>query len=148
MRVAEEADYGSDLASQDALKSDRRQKGGCTMLGSLTQGRAKSLSDGGRAGGDTFRAQTCIRSRFVLNGRVVIGLAVAGALAISMAARVTIEGSMTFSRLVSPSTIGCAMRVAEEADYGSDLASQDALKSDTSKLTPKRLNPGTWGELA
>ena len=40
------------------------------------------------------------------------------------------------------------MRVAEEADYGSDLASQDALKSDTSNLTPKRLNPGTWGELA
>jgi hypothetical protein len=114
------------------------------MLDKRNQGRAISFCDGGRAGGDAFFAQICICSRFVLywgrRGRVVIARFLA-----TLMAGVTVGISVGVSsevledrRLVSPWSLGCACRVTEGADTGSDTASSGASRSGS----PRNMAPG------
>jgi hypothetical protein len=102
-------------------------------LGRRIQGRAISLSDGGPPGGDTFRVEIASRSWFVLSLRATGRVALAGFLTICLMVGVTFGGSFRGSagvilerRLVSPSPLACAHRVAERGDHGSHPASQGA----------------------
>ena len=102
-------------------------------LGKRIQVRAISLNDGGPPGGDAFFAEIGVRSRFVPNLGASGRVAVAGFLAISLMAGVTLDGSFRIRvdgtsdrRLVSPSPVACAQRVAEGGDHGSHPASEGA----------------------
>jgi hypothetical protein len=102
-------------------------------LGKRIQVRAISFSDGGPLGGDAFCAENGARSRFVLHFGASGRVALAGFLAISLMAGVTLDSSLRASasgtwerRLVSPSPVACAHRVAEGGDLGSHPASQGA----------------------
>jgi hypothetical protein len=102
-------------------------------LGKRIQGRASSLNDGGPPGGDAFRAEIAARSRFVLRFGTTGRVAIAGFLATSLVAGATFEdsvrasaGAVSGQRLVSPSPVACAHRVAEGGDHGSHPASQGA----------------------
>ena len=102
-------------------------------LGKRIQGRAISLNDGGPPGGDALRVEIAERSCFVLKLRATERVAFAGFLAILAMAGATFEGSFRASagvvldcRLVSPSPVACAHRVAEGGDHGSHPASQGA----------------------
>jgi len=102
-------------------------------LGMRIQGRAISLNDGGRPGGDICRAEIAVRSRFVLELRAVGRVAVAGFLAIFVMAGANFGSFIGFGavislegRLVSSSLLGCARCVPEGGAPGSHPASQGA----------------------
>ena len=111
------------------------------MLDRLTQDRAISYKDGGRAGGNALRAKVVVRSRFVLKSSV--GLAAAGVL-VGFAASWTFAGRVDLQR--SPDHVGhhvesptsSALSVAEGAEPGSDPASRIAVGMGS----PRRAAPG------
>jgi hypothetical protein len=102
-------------------------------LGKRIQGRAISLSDGGPTGGDAFRAEIAASSRFVLTPGTTGRVALARILTTSLLVGATFEATFRISagvalnrRLVSPSPVACAHRIAEVGDHGSQPASQGA----------------------
>jgi hypothetical protein len=131
-------------------------EGGRMMLGKPTQGRAISLNDGIRTDGDAGRAKIVKSSRFVLTFGTVWRIAIAGCLATSLLTGFAVKWSVEFSqisvydrRLVSPSSAGCALSVADGADNVSDPASHGAQGSGSPfHYSPRELNPGTWGTQA
>jgi len=114
-------------------------------LGRRIQGRAISLSDGGPDRGDAFRAKIATRSRFVLVLRATGRVAVARILAILIVASMSFDGTFRADargtvggRLVSPSPLACAHRVADGGDRGSLPASQGAPGFESSCQTDPR----------
>ncbi len=126
------------------------------MLGKLIQGRAISIKDGGQTGGDALRVEIVKRSRYVLYFGTIRRIAIAGFLATSLGAGFAVKASVEFSqisisdrRLVSPSSAGCAHRVADGEDIVSHPASHGAKGSGSPfHYSPRELNPGTWGTQA
>jgi len=151
-RVAEGADTGFDPASHGAPGSGSQTEGGSAMLDKRNQGRAISLSDGGRAGGNTRRAEISACSRFVLRVRASGRVGIAGLLTISLMVGIAVNGRVFVGSChpVSIVSDGCAHRVAEGADTGFDPASHGAPGSGSArqKKSPGELCPGTRGREA
>ena len=111
------------------------------MLEKRIRSRASSFCDGGRSGGNAERAKISFRSLFVLSFQNRGRLEIARLSAIVLVASFQVTSVMQFSlasdpRLVSSSSEGCATRMAEGADIGSDPASKGAMGSELLFQTP------------
>ena len=115
------------------------------MLGQLIQGRAISLNDGGREGGDVRFVQTGRRSCFVPKERHGKRFSVARLAAILMVVILGFEFSVAVSldvsfefRLVSPLSHGSAESAATGAAHGSDAASKGVRASGSLRRSSAR----------